>query len=216
MVLSGAHAGESDLARFRTEAEAIGRLQHPHIVQVYEVGQHEGLPYFSLEYCPGGSLDSKLAGTPLPAREAAALVEKLALGVQAAHERGILHRDLKPANVLLDAHGEPKITDFGLAKKLDVAESRTRTGSVMGTPAYMAPEQAGGHTHGLAPTVDVYALGAILYECLTGRPPFKAATMMDTLLQVVQQDPLPPSRLQPGLPRDVETIVLKCLQKEPR
>ena len=214
MILAGSHAGEADLARFQTEAEAIARLQHPNIVQVHEVGEHEGKPFFSLEFCAGGSLEKKLNGTPLPAREAAALVETLAQAMQAAHEQHVIHRDLKPANVLLAEDGTPKITDFGLAKKLDEA-GQTQSGAIMGTPSYMAPEQAGGKSKEIGPHTDVYALGAILYEMLTGRPPFRAATSLDTILQVVSDEPVPPRQLQPKTPRDLETICLKCLQKEP-
>jgi WD40 repeat protein/tetratricopeptide (TPR) repeat protein len=214
MILAGAHAGADDLARFKTEAEAIARLQHPNIVQVFEVGEHGGLPYFSLEFC-GGSLDKKLAGTPLPPKEAAAIVGTLAQAMQAAHDRGVVHRDLKPANVLLAEDGTPKITDFGLAKKLDEA-GRTATGAVMGTPSYMAPEQAGGKRGQVGPAADVYALGAILYECLTGRPPFKAATSLDTILQVISDEPVPPRQLQLRTPRDLETVCLKCLRKDPK
>ena len=213
MILAGSHAGAADLARFQTEAEAIARLQHPNIVQVYEVGEHEGKPFFSLEFCAGGSLEKKLNGTPLPPREAAALVETLARAMQAAHEQHVIHRDLKPANVLLAEDGTPKITDFGLAKKLDEA-GQTASGAVMGTPSYMAPEQAGGRSEQMGPLVDVYALGAILYECLTGRPPFKGTTAMDTIMQGVADEPVPVRRLQPQVPADVETICLKCLQKE--
>ncbi|MGH7221680.1 MAG: protein kinase domain-containing protein, partial [Gemmataceae bacterium] len=213
MVLAGGHAGEQELARFRTEAEAVARLQHPGIVQIHEVGVHDGLPFFCLEFCPGGSLDRKLDGTPLPPNEAAALVEKLARAMHAAHQKGVIHRDLKPANVLLAEDGTPKITDFGLAKKLDET-GQTNTGSIMGTPSYMAPEQAGG-SKSIGPACDVYALGAILYELLTGRPPFKAATSLDTILQALSDEPVPPRRLQPKVPRDVETICLKCLRKEP-
>jgi CHASE3 domain sensor protein/tRNA A-37 threonylcarbamoyl transferase component Bud32 len=215
MILSGGHAGEADLARFVTEAEAIARLQHPNIVQIHEVGDHGGLPFFSLEYCGGGSLDKKLAGTPMPPREAARLVETLARAMQAAHEKGVIHRDLKPANVLLAEDGTPKITDFGLAKKLDEA-GQTASGAIMGTPSYMAPEQAGGKSNEIGPAADIYALGAILYECLTGRPPFKAANPLDTILQVVGDDPVPVRRLQPKVPADLEIICLKCLRKEPR
>jgi hypothetical protein len=217
MILAGSHAGAADLARFQTEAEAIARLRHPNIVQVYEVGEHEGKPYFSLEFCGGGSLEKKLGGTPLPAREAAALVETLARAMQAAHEQHVIHRDLKPANVLLAEDGTPKITDFGLAKKLDEA-GQTQSGAIMGAPSYMAPEQAGykpdAQAREIGPAADVYALGAILYECLTGRPPFKAATALDTILQVVSDEPVPPSQLQPKTPRDLETICLKCLHKD--
>jgi serine/threonine-protein kinase len=202
------------LKRFQAEAEAIARLKHPNIVQIYEVGEHHGLPYFSLEYCPGGSLDKKLNGTPLPPKEAAALVEVLARAMQAAHEKGIVHRDLKPANVLLGEEGELKITDFGLAKRLEEA-GQTHSGVVMGTPSYMAPEQARGQSKAVGPAADVYALGAILYECLTGRPPFTAASAVDTLLQVVSEDPVPPGRLNSKVLRDLETVCLKCLAKSP-
>jgi WD40 repeat protein len=214
MILAGGHAGEAERERFRVEAQAIARLQHPNIVQVHEVGEHDGLPYFSLEFCPGGSLARKLDGTPLPPAEAATLVETLARAMHVAHQKGILHRDLKPSNVLLAEDGTPKVTDFGLAKKLD-EDSRTATGAVMGTPSYMAPEQAGGRTGELGPGCDVYALGAILYEALTGRPPFRAATPLDTILQVIHDEPVPVTRLNGKVPRDLETICLKCLHKDP-
>jgi formylglycine-generating enzyme required for sulfatase activity len=214
VILAGGHAGAADLVRFRTEGEAIARVQHPHIVQVFEVGAHDGLPFFSLELCAGGSLEKKLAGTPLPPQEAARLVETLARAMQAAHQAHVIHRDLKPANVLLTADGTPKITDFGLAKKLDEV-GQTASGAILGTPSYMAPEQAGGKSTQVGPAADIYALGAILYECLTGRPPFKAATPLDTMMQVVQDEPVPPRQLQSGVPADLETICLKCLAKEP-
>jgi hypothetical protein len=214
MVLVGGHASPEELARFRIEAEAIARLQHPDIVQIYEVGEHDGLPFFSLEFCPGGSLDKELAGTPLPPREAAALAERLARAVAAAHQQGIIHRDLKPANILLTADGQPKVSDFGLAKHVDSELGLTGTGAVLGTPSYMAPEQAEGKKL-VGPAADVYSLGAILYELLTRRPPFQAGTPLDTLLQVVSQEPTPPRRLHPKVPRDLETICLKCLEKAP-
>jgi predicted Ser/Thr protein kinase len=214
MVLSAGHASSADRERFLTEAEAVARMQHPQIVQIFETGQIDGLPYFTLEFVDGGSLSGKLDGTPLSAKEAAKLVELLARGMHYAHQQGIVHRDLKPANVLLTKDGTPKITDFGLAKKVEGGSGLTQSGAIMGTPSYMAPEQAEGKT-AVGPAADVYALGAILYECLTGRPPFKAATAMDTLMQVVGDDPVPPTRLAPRTPRDVETICLKCLQKEP-
>jgi WD40 repeat protein/serine/threonine protein kinase len=215
MILAGAHAGADDLARFKVEAEAVARLQHPNIIQIHEIGEYNGLPYFSLEFCAGGSLASRLSGTPLPAPEAAQLIETLARAIHAAHQQQVIHRDLKPANILLTADGRPKITDFGLAKKLDEG-GRTHTGEVMGTPSYMAPEQARGRVAEFGPHTDVYSLGAILYELLTGRAPFRAATPMETLHQVVTDDPVSPSRLQPRTPRDLVTISLKCLQKEPK
>jgi serine/threonine-protein kinase len=214
MILSGGHAGAAELARFRAEAEAIARLQHPNFVQVYEVGECQGRPFLALEFCAGGSLQQRLAGKPIEPEKAARLVRLLARAMQAAHDKGVIHRDLKPANVLLTEDGEPKITDFGLAKKLDEV-GQTQSGAVMGTPSYMAPEQAQGHKD-IGPTVDVYALGAILYELLTGRPPFKAATMFDTLAQTIANAPVPPRQLNPQVPRDLETICLKCLEKEPR
>jgi predicted Ser/Thr protein kinase len=212
MILAGDHAGAADRARFRAEAQAVARLQHPHIVQVYEVGEHDGRPFFSMEFCDGGSLEKRLGGAPLPAAEAAALVETLAGAVAAAHAHRIIHRDLKPANILLAA-GTPKITDFGLARKLDEA-GQTVSGAIVGTPSYMAPEQAAGGKD-VGPAADVYALGAILYECLTGRPPFRAATPLDTVLQVLHGEPVPPRQLTPGVSRDLETICLKCLHKQP-
>jgi len=215
MILAGEYAGEKELARFRSEGEAVARLQHPNIVQIFEVGEHGGHPYFSLEFVDGGSLAQKLDGTPLPPRPAARLVETLARAMHAAHQAGVIHRDLKPANVLLAVDGTPKITDFGLAKKLDDAAGPTASNAIMGTPSYMAPEQAGGGSKEVGPAADVYALGAILYELLTGRPPFKAATPLDTVLQVVSDEPVPPRQLQPKTPRDLETICLKCLQKAP-
>jgi hypothetical protein len=214
MVLAGAHAGEQDVARFRVEAEAVARLQHPNIVQVFEVGQADGRPFFSLEFCPGGSLADRLGGAPLPPAEAARLVETLARAMHAAHQRGVVHRDLKPANVLLGADGAPKVTDFGLAKRLDDTSGRTQTGSILGTPSYMAPEQASGRKD-IGPAADIYALGAILYELLTGRPPFRAATPLDTVLQVVADEPAPPRQLSSVVPRDLEAVCLKCLNKDP-
>jgi hypothetical protein len=215
MVLAGGHAGPDDLTRFLGEAEAVAALQHPHIVQLYEFGQHDGLPFFTLEFVPGGSLTDKLSETTLTPKEAARLVEQLAHGVHYAHGKGIVHRDLKPGNVLLAEDGTPKVTDFGLAKRLEVGTGLTASGAIMGTPTYMAPEQAGGHGKRVGPLADVYALGAILYECLTGRPPFKAATALDTILQVVSEEPASVRQLQPGAPADLETICHRCLQKEP-
>ena len=216
MILAGAHARPEDAARFRREAETIARLQHPNIVQIYEVGEHGGGPFLALEFCPGGSLEKKLNGKPQPPAEAAALVETLARAVHAAHQQKVVHRDLKPGNILLAADGSPKITDFGLAKTLeDEASNATRTGAIVGTPSYMAPEQAAGKGRDVGPAADVYALGTILYETLTGRPPFRGATPLDTVLQVTTGDPVRPRRLQPKVPSDLETICLKCLHKNP-
>jgi tetratricopeptide (TPR) repeat protein len=228
MILAGAHAGSAQLARFRNEAEAIARLQHPNVVQIHEVGEHNRLPYFSMEYVEGGSLAQRLNATPWPPKKAAALIETIARAVQAAHEKGIIHRDLKPGNILLApapsslfphpsplAPFVPKVADFGLAKRLADEAGATLTGTVLGTPSYMAPEQALGRNRDIGPATDVYALGAILYELLTGRPPFKAASPAETLLQVQSAESLPPTRLQPGIPRDLETIVLKAIAKEP-
>jgi serine/threonine protein kinase/WD40 repeat protein len=234
MILAGSHAGPEELARFRTEAEAVASLHHPNIVQIYEVHECDGLPYFSLELVEGGTLADRLKGAPAPARVAAELVATLARALQYAHSRGVIHRDLKPANVLIaekdsalsqadagrsnrspTAQPLPKITDFGLAKQIDSAGGRTRTGAIMGTPSYMAPEQADGRSKAIGPACDIYALGAILYELLTGRPPFHAETPLETLREVIGDDPVPPRRLVPKLPRDLETICLKCLEKAP-
>jgi WD40 repeat protein/tRNA A-37 threonylcarbamoyl transferase component Bud32 len=215
MILAGAHATSEAAARFLTEAEAIARLQHPHIIQIHHIGEAGGLPFFELEYVPGGGLDQKLDGTPWPPDRAARLTEQLALGIAEAHRLGIVHRDLKPANVLLAADGTPKITDFGLAKALGSESGLTGSEAIMGTPSYMAPEQAGGKAREASPAADVYAVGAILYELLTGRPPFRGATVLETLEQVKSTEPVSPSRLVPKLPRDIETICLKCLQKDP-
>jgi WD40 repeat protein/tRNA A-37 threonylcarbamoyl transferase component Bud32 len=228
MVLAGGHASAEDLVRFLDEAQVVARLQHPNIVQVYETGQHQGLPFMALEFVAGGSLAGLLRDTPLPPRAAARLVEQLARGIHAAHQAGIVHRDLKPANILLSGAGPgaggatealataiPKITDFGLAKRVEAGSGLTASGAVLGTPSYMAPEQAGGGGKRVGPAADVYALGAVLYECLTGRPPFLGPTPLDTLVQVVANEPVPPRQLQPQTPRDLETICLKCLQKEP-
>jgi WD40 repeat protein/tRNA A-37 threonylcarbamoyl transferase component Bud32 len=214
MILHGEHADRQEHRRFHAEAEAVARLQHPNVVQIFDVGECAGLPYFALEYCEGGSLADKLDGTPWEAPRAARLVETLARAMQAAHSAGLVHRDLKPANVLLAADGTLKVTDFGLVKWLD-QQGRTQTGAVVGTPSYMAPEQAGGKKD-VGPAADVYALGSILYELLVGRPPFKAATPLDTLLQVVGEEPVAVRRLQPQVPKDLETVCHKCLEKDPR
>jgi serine/threonine protein kinase len=215
MLLPGSHAGEADLLRLRAEAEAIAGLHHPNIIQIYEIAEHDGLPFLALEYCDGGTLDRKINGTPLPPEQAAALVENLARAIHAAHRVGVVHRDLKPANVLLsDVEGQPKITDFGLAKRPG-SQVQTQTGQILGTPSYIAPEQAAGQGKPTTAATDVYALGGILYESLTGRPPFRAATPLDTVLQVLEQEPAPPRLLNPRIDVDLETICLKCLEKDP-
>jgi serine/threonine-protein kinase len=216
MILGGAHAGAHQLERFRTEAEAVARLQHPNVVQIYEVGEHDGLPFCALEYLDGGNLAEKIDGKPQPPRQAAEVVRTLALALHAVHRQGVVHRDLKPANVMLTADGTPKVTDFGLAKTLDGGAGPTVTGRILGTPAYMAPEQAGGYGGLVGPATDVYALGAVLYEMLTGRPPLQGESAWDTVQQVTAQEPVSPRRLQPKVPPDLETVCLKCLEKDPR
>jgi len=231
MILAGPYAGTEQLARFRLEAEAVARLQHPGIVHIHEIGSQAGHAYLALEYVAGGTLTRKCAGRPLPPDEAATLVEALARAVHYAHQQGIVHRDLKPGNVLLTEDGRSKITDFGLAKRLDPAsaaspaspaspgrkpgEDLTTTGAILGTPAYMAPEQAGGKRGTVGPSADVYALGAILYDLLTGRPPFQSDNAVDVIYRVMTEEPMPPRRIEPTCPRDLETVCLKCLRKDP-
>ena len=215
MVLSGKRLAVEQRIRFQIETEAVARLAHPHIVQLYAVGELEGQPFFSLEFCAGGNLDKKLNNQPLPAGEAAVLMEKLARAMYYAHSRGVVHRDLKPANILLTTDGEPKVTDFGLAKRLDTDSDVSRSGMVMGTASYMAPEQARGAVHEVGPATDVWALGAVLYECLTGRPPFRGATVFETMRILLSEELTRPSSVNDKVPRDLETICLKCLNKEP-
>jgi Tol biopolymer transport system component len=220
MILAGQLASPADVQRFRTEAENAANLDHPNIVPIYEVGEHEGQHYFSMKLIEGGSLAQQTVGSGRPAvaseaaQRAAALIGTVARAVHYAHQRGILHRDLKPGNILLDERGEPHITDFGLARRIEGGAGLTQSGAIVGTPSYMPPEQARAEK-GLTTAVDVYALGAILYELLTGRPPFQAATPLDTVLQLLSEEPVPPRRLQTQIPADLETICLKCLQKEP-
>ena len=215
MIRGGSQARADHFSRFRIEAEAVARLRHPNILQIYDIGEADGLPFVALELLDGGSLDERLAGTPQPGRPAAELMVTLARAVHVAHECGIVHRDLKPSNVLYTSDGVPKITDFGLAKRIDSDDGQTQSGQIMGSPSYMAPEQARGDSRDVGPAADVYSLGAILYEMLTGRPPFKGETPMETVRQVIDDDPVTPSRLVPRVAADLETICLKCLHKEP-
>jgi serine/threonine-protein kinase len=215
MVTLGADARV--LQRFALEAQALARVRHPNVAQIYDVGEADGQPFLAMELVEGGNLADYLAARPQDPAFAARLLETLARAVHHCHHEGVLHRDLKPANILLDQQLTPKITDFGLAKLvLDESQRHTRTGDVLGTPCYMAPEQASGMVKELGPAVDVYALGSILYECLTGRPPFQTPEVYQTLLLVITQDPVPPSVLLPKLPRDLNTICMKCLQKSPK
>jgi tetratricopeptide (TPR) repeat protein len=215
MLLAGAYAGPQERARFQREAEAVAGMRHANIVQIYDVGEHEAWPYFTMELLEGGSLAQALAGTPQPAFKVAALLATLAEAVQVAHQAGIVHRDLKPANILLTGDGTPKVADFGLARHFDGEPALTSSGDRMGTPSYMAPEQVIGKAKTIGPASDVYALGAMLYEMLTGRPPFRGETASETERQVVADEPVPPGRLNPKVPRDLETICLKCLHKDP-
>jgi eukaryotic-like serine/threonine-protein kinase len=206
-------SGRRANVRFLAEAESVAAIDHAHVVRVYEFGEAEGRPYLAFEYLPGGTLADRLRGGALPVRTAAELMEKIALGVAAAHDRGIVHRDLKPGNVLFDAAGEPKVADFGLAKRDDMKDL-TKTGVVFGTPAYMSPEQARGEARSVGPPSDVYSLGVILYECLTGRLPFVASDTWEMLRQMMTQPPVRPGRQAKGIPRDLETVCLKCLEKD--
>ena len=215
MILGGGHVGDEERKRFRSEAEAVARLQHPNIVQVYEVGEHEGVPYAALEFVEGGTFAQRLKQNQISPRESAEVIATVAAAMHLAHSRNIVHRDLKPTNILLDANGSPKVTDFGVARQLDSDYGQTQTGMVVGTPSYMAPEQAAGETKHVGPAADVYALGAILYECLLGRPPFQGGTVVATLEMVRNREPVAPRTLRAKVPADLQTICLKCLRKEP-
>lgn len=214
MALSGVYASSHDRERFQREAEAVAALSHPNIVQIHDVGESGGRPYFTMEFLEGGSLAQKVNGTPQPVRDTAQLLATVAEGVDSAHQRSIVHRDLKPSNILLAIDGTPKISDFGLARRLNEREGITRTGTTLGTPSYMAPEQASPAAGIVGPAADIYALGAILYEMLTGQPPFHSESPAQTIQQVLTRDPVPPSRLNNKVPRDLETICLQCLRKE--
>ncbi len=215
MILTGQFASEADVRRFRTEAEAAANLQHPNIVAIHEIGEHEGQHYFSMDYVEGKNLAQTVAEAPMSAIEAARLVNLMAETIQYAHQRGILHRDLKPQNVLLDQRGQPRITDFGLAKRVAEDRGETRSGAVMGSPGYMAPEQAAGRLDLIGPATDVYGLGAILYHLLTGQAPFSGSTGMQTMVKLLEEDAVSPRKHRPGVPSDLETVCLKCLEKRP-
>jgi WD40 repeat protein/tRNA A-37 threonylcarbamoyl transferase component Bud32 len=214
-ILAGRLATPAEVQRFRTEAENAASLDHPHIVPIHEVGEHDGQHFFSMKLIEGGSLAQHMPAFLQAPQRSARLLATIARAVHHAHQRGILHRDLKPSNILLDAQGQPHITDFGLAKRMEKDAGQTQSGAIVGTPGYMAPEQAAGQKKRLTTAADVYGLGSVLYELLTGRPPFKAETPLDTLMEVLHQEPAPPSRVQPQVPGDLETICLKCLQKDP-
>ena len=213
MILRGELARQTERERFQAEAQAAARLDHPGIVPVYEVGEIGGRPYFSMKFIRGTTLAQRLAEGPLPSREAAKLLVIVARAIHFAHEKGVLHRDLKPSNILIDEQGVPHVTDFGLAKQISDEPSLTKTGAILGTPAYMAPEQAAGNRGQVGPTSDVYSLGVVLYHMLTGRPPFQGATPVETVLMVLEQDPVPPRLLNQHADRDLEMICLRCLQK---
>jgi serine/threonine protein kinase len=216
MILPGPRANPDDLERFRLEAEATAKLRHPNIVTVYDVGSIDGQPYYSMDFIDGPSMSQRVAPGPLPGRLAGRLIMIVARALHHAHTHGILHRDIKPSNILLDGEDEPHVTDFGLAKRLGGDSGHTRTGAIMGTPSYMAPEQAAGKTKELGPPCDIYGMGAVLYELLTGRPPFRSDTPLDTIKHVLERDPAPPRLLNPKIDRDLETICLKCLEKDPK
>jgi serine/threonine-protein kinase len=204
-----------DHQRFLAEAEATARLEHPGIVQVYEVGQFDGTPFFSMQFIRGETLAQRLRNGPIGQRQAAALIANVARAIDYAHKQGILHRDIKPSNILLDEHGNAKVTDFGLAKFFHANDHLTRTGAILGTPSYMSPEQASGRSSQLGPASDVYSLGTVLYHALTGRPPLVADSPLELALKILEQEPIPPRVLEPKIDRDLEMVVIRCLQKPP-
>jgi serine/threonine-protein kinase len=215
LILGGHLANGADMKRFRAEAETAAQLHHPNIVAIHEVGEHEGQPFFSMELVEGRNLGQLVRDEPLPSGKAAVYLKTIAEAVQYAHSRGVLHRDLKPSNILIDENDQPRITDFGLAKRLEGDASLTITGQVLGSPSFIPPEQAAGQKDAIGPASDVYSLGAILYHLLTGRPPFVAETLPQTLRMVSEQEPVSPHLLNASVSRDLETICLKCLEKEP-
>jgi serine/threonine-protein kinase len=215
MIRAGAFASVEDIQRFHAEAEAAAALDHPHIVPIYEVGEHEDQHFFSMKLIEGGSFAGRIASLKSRPRDAAALMATVARAVHHAHQRGILHRDLKPSNILIDPEGQPHVTDFGLAKRVDSDSGLTLSGAVVGTPSYMSPEQAAGRTRSITTASDVYGLGAVLYHLMTGAAPFHADSVMGTLRQVIERDPARPRTLDPTVNRDLETIALKCLDKDP-
>ncbi|MGZ3393500.1 MAG: serine/threonine-protein kinase [Isosphaeraceae bacterium] len=215
MILAGEHAGLRERARLRNEAQAAAQLMHPNVVQIFEIGEHEGLPFLAMEYVAGGNLTRTLRAMPQAFRWSARLTETMARAIHVAHLRGIVHRDLNPSNILIALDGTPKISDFGLAKFLVDDKGLSLSGVILGTPSYMAPEQVSGNGQTIGPGTDVYALGALLYEMLTGAAPFRGFTPMETLCQVMDAELVPPSRLRHGVPEDLETICLKCLDRDP-
>lgn len=215
MLRSGCFCHERERDQFRQEIDAAFRLKHPGVVQVHSAGEAEGCPYYCMEYINGPSLAQKLGQGPLPCQDAVRLLLPIALAVQHAHEQGILHRDLKPANILLDPHSGPQLIDFGLARRIGESEERDH-GAILGTPYYMAPEQAAGRTERMGPAADIYSLGAILYEALTGQTPFGGGNLLTILRQVLEEDPTPPSEINLQVPRDLESICLRCLEKDPQ
>jgi tRNA A-37 threonylcarbamoyl transferase component Bud32 len=216
MILTGQLASGEEVRRFFCEAEAAAAMQHPHIVAIHEVGEHEGQHFFSMDFVEGQNLAEMIRESPLSAERAARYVQAIGLAIQYAHEQGKLHRDLKPSNIIIDPQNQVRVTDFGLARSIECSSELTGTGQVLGTPSYMPPEQAAGRSGAIGPASDVYSLGAILYELLTGRPPFRAENALDTLMQVLEADPAPPKLLNPTIPDDLQTICLKCLEKDPR